>query len=74
MRKVIFPAAMLLIVGLASCKKDYTCTCTTTDSSGGTATSSVTIHATKKDAKEVCNATATSTSGGSSASVSCSID
>ncbi|HEX8516096.1 MAG TPA: hypothetical protein VF868_07840 [Bacteroidia bacterium] len=36
MKKVLFMAAVL-VATLASCKKDYTCTCTTTTtSSGGT--------------------------------------
>lgn len=70
MKKLIFPAAMLVIVGLASCKKDYTCTCTSNDGAGGTYTSSVTIHATKKDAKAACDASATS----GATSVSCSLD
>lgn len=52
MKKVLLVAAVV-VVGLASCKKDYTCTCTTTGN-GVTASVSSTTKATKKDAKSSC--------------------
>jgi hypothetical protein len=39
------------VLSLASCKKDYTCTCT-----DGTTTSSITYHTTKAKAKTTCTA------------------
>lgn len=61
------------VLTLASCKKDYTCTCTT--SVGGVSTSaSTTINDTKKNATEACDAgDATSTTLGISATVDCEI-
>ena len=58
--KKIFSISALAFVGvlaLASCKKDYTCECTTTTTNGtstGTAVSSTTIKDTKKSAKASC--------------------
>jgi len=46
---------MLAAIGLVSCKKDYTCECTTTGG-GSSISASSTVHATKKDAKDACNA------------------
>jgi hypothetical protein len=52
MKKVLFVAALGMLT-LASCKKDYTCECTT--SYGGlSSTATTTINATKKDAKTAC--------------------
>lgn len=46
----------LAMIALTSCKKDYTCECTSTDSSGNSSTSSTTIeNAKKSDAEEACN-------------------
>ena len=58
---------MFFIVGLAticlaSCAKDYTCTCSTTVD-GMTVSSSATVNGTKKDVKEACDA-GDSSSGG----------
>ena len=44
---------VVLVASLASCKKDYTCTCTYTDGNT-TSSTSWTIRATKKDAKAAC--------------------
>ncbi len=56
MKKVILVAAVGMLA-LASCKKDYTCECTTTDSSGffDDVSTSVTINATKSDAETTCS-------------------
>lgn len=54
MKKVILFAAAGLFV-LASCKKDYTCECTSTNG-GATATASTTINDTKKNAEQECEA------------------
>ncbi len=51
MRKVFFAAVAVL--ALASCKKDYTCECTTTGG-GVSGTVSGTVNGSKKDAKEAC--------------------
>jgi len=51
--------AMFGAMALTSCKKDYTCTCTTTDSSGtfDPITSSIPINDAKKgDATDACDA------------------
>ncbi len=61
MKKIIAIAAMAVLV-LSSCKKDYTCECTTTGN-GQTATASSTVKATKKDAKEACESGSSSASG-----------
>lgn len=53
MKKVMIFGTFSLLV-LASCKKDYTCTCTTT-TGGVSASESVTLNATKSDAEEACN-------------------
>lgn len=54
MKKVILFAAAGMFV-LASCKKDYTCECTSTN--GSTSTSvSTTINDTKKNAEQECEA------------------
>lgn len=53
MKKSIILGAFALIA-LASCKKDYTCKCTTTNGSS-TASASTTITDTKKDAEAACN-------------------
>lgn len=64
MKKVLF-IAVIAGASLASCKKDRTCTCTTT-SSGGTVTDVTVYHeARKKDARLFCiGSQSTVTSGG----------
>ena len=54
MKKTLFVAAAA-IFSLASCKKDYTCECTTTMNGEVFATTSATITAKKKDAEASCN-------------------
>jgi hypothetical protein len=70
MKKVLLVGAVALL-GLASCKKDYTCECTTTvdlSAIGGgktTSTASTTINATKSDATEACEASNVTNAAGS---------
>ncbi len=47
-------ALLILTIAFASCKKDYTCECTTT-SSVGNKVENFTITDTKSDAKAECN-------------------
>jgi hypothetical protein len=53
---IISAAAFLTVLAFSSCKKDHTCECTITDSSGilPTQTTSGTVNGTKKDAEEAC--------------------
>jgi hypothetical protein len=60
-------------LAMASCKKDFTCECTTTDNGTVVATATGTIHTTKKKANDACNQTATSSVGGSTAKTECKI-
>ena len=65
MKKVLF-IAVVAVASLASCKKDRTCTCTTTvnGASAGTATVVVYNDAKKGQAQAAClNKTTTSTVG-----------
>lgn len=62
MKKITYLAVVALAFSFASCKKDYTCTCTST----GSTTPSVTkiIGVSKKTAQANCvSKTGTSTSG-----------
>lgn len=68
MKKFFVPAlAVLFIVGMTSCKKDYTCTCTV----GGVESTSTFEDVKKSEAEDACNSldTAASIGGGS-----CSLD
>lgn len=52
MKKFFIPAlAALFIVGMTSCKKDYTCTCTV----DGVSTSATIEDASKSDAQDACD-------------------
>jgi len=53
MKKIALIAAVAAVVGLTSCKGDYTCTCT--DSSGTQAIPYKSVS--KKDATDACDAT-----------------
>ena len=55
MKKILLFSTVL--IALASCKKDYTCTCKTTDSTGTIEpiTGSYVINATKAGAQDSCN-------------------
>ena len=60
-KMLMIAAAGLMIAGMSSCKKDYTCTCSTEamDVMGITIpaqSASTTLNATKKDAKAACEA------------------
>lgn len=62
MKKVLLLSAVVAVVALSSCKKNYTCTCTISGQS-----TSVTIHDTKSKATTACDAdnTAAQSAGGS---------
>ncbi|MFT5859735.1 MAG: hypothetical protein ACI865_001839 [Flavobacteriaceae bacterium] len=73
MKKVLVVATFAAF-GLISCKKDYTCTCTTTSGGQSGTSSSTTINDTKKNAEELCDEDdATVTWGGSTAITDCEI-
>jgi hypothetical protein len=69
MKKGMLLVAAVVAVTFASCKKEWTCECTYSDSSGTHTISGTTKKESKKDAKDECNGTATA--GGTS--WSCSI-
>lgn len=74
MKKVVLSVFALSLLSLASCKKDYVCKCTST-SGGYTASSTLTIHATKKDAKDACDAfDASASAGGVTSTTACEIE
>lgn len=54
MKKIIIVSA-LAVFALASCKKDYTCECTSTVGSE-TTTTSTTLNGKKKDVEAACTA------------------
>ena len=55
MKNLLFPIAMLVMIAFASCKKNYTCTCTSKEiSSGATATSIITVNGSRQDAQDAC--------------------
>jgi hypothetical protein len=56
MKTLLLSAFAFGVFSLASCAKDYTCTCT----SNTGYSSSVTYHAKKKDAEAACNTSASS--------------
>jgi hypothetical protein len=65
MKKVLF-LGVFAMLGLASCKKVYTCECSPTlvgNLFGLTATSTTTINAKKKDAKKICESSSVSADG-----------
>jgi uncharacterized protein YvpB len=58
MKKLIMAGLGIFSLALVSCKKDYTCECTTNDGSGSTLTSTTTIlDASKSGAKAYCTST-----------------
>jgi hypothetical protein len=72
MKKVLVLGGFALLA-MASCKKEYTCECTST-TAGISATAATTIKDTKKKATEACEAgTTSSTVLGITSSVSCEI-
>jgi hypothetical protein len=71
MKKVLLVAAVAF--AFASCKKDYTCECTTT-TAGISVTASTTVKDTKKKATDACEKGTTSSSvAGISSSTTCKI-
>lgn len=75
--KVFYAAALLLALGLSSCSKDYTCTCTAkvTDSGGTVVTQNTTarvLNGTKGKVEDECSASnATSSAGGFTTTITC---
>lgn len=58
MKKVMILVAAFAVVGLTSCKKDWTCECTTSDSSGTLDDVSASVTLTdlnKSDAETACS-------------------
>jgi hypothetical protein len=72
MKKILLVAAVAGL-SLVSCKKDYTCECTTTQNGTVVASSSYTAKLKKKDAESWCSGNATSTGGGSTITSSCKL-
>jgi len=72
MKKVLLVAA---VAGLAmvSCKKDYTCECTTTDNGTVVSTTTVTGKMKKKDADSWCTGNVTSSVPGSTIKMECKL-
>ena len=56
--------AFILALGVTSCKKDYTCTCTDSINGVSQGTTSTTINNTKSKATSACSAESTTTSSG----------
>lgn len=77
MKKIITCVTVAAIaMTFASCKKDYSCTCTTSTTGMPSTTSKVSLgKQTKKDAESACNGKSSSaSSGGITVSVSCKLD
>lgn len=62
MKKILLIAGVICL-GMSSCKKDYTCECTTAYPSGSQ-TVSFTVNAKKKDADAACTALQTTVQSG----------
>lgn len=74
MKKVLFVAALGMTFAMVSCKKDYTCECTTSVTGVGTSSASTTINDTKKNAEAACDeGDATTSVGGVSSTVECTL-
>ena len=58
MKKLLLFIAFVFITTLTftSCRKDYNCKCTRTDSSGGTRVDETTVTSSKKHAQRDCDA------------------
>lgn len=77
MKKIIFPLAVVALA-LVSCKKDYSCSCTETESFNGASDVSTYNYkvegATKKQAQAACNeATIVETDGSYSYTIKCDL-
>lgn len=69
MKKVLFIVTVCLAFSFASCKKDRTCTCTHTPSSGTSYTTKTTMYKVKKDhAAQMCIGEQTVTEAGGTTS------
>ncbi len=55
MKNTFLAIATITVLGLASCKKDFTCICTTTGGSTTTTSTSHTITENYSDANSQCN-------------------
>lgn len=73
MKKLFLSLAAISLLALTSCKKDWTCECTTT-AIGISASASTTIKDTKSNAKEDCEAgSTTSNAAGFESKTECKI-
>ncbi|HRD38238.1 MAG TPA: hypothetical protein PLC65_06370 [Bacteroidia bacterium] len=69
MKKITILAVAALAISFASCKKDRTCTCTHTPSSGTSYTTKTTMYKVKKDhAAQMCIGEQTVTEAGGTTS------
>jgi hypothetical protein len=71
MKKGLILPALLLTIGFVSCKKDYTCTCTSSPGSGAPSVKKI-IGVSKKTANANCASYTDSNSGGT-ITVSCAL-
>ncbi len=68
-------AAGAFLLSFASCKKDYTCTCTISSGGQNFGTSTISIeNSSKGDAKDKCPESTTVTSAGVSATQTCDLN
>lgn len=78
MKKIFITTVALVAVMLTSCKKDFTCTCTTTSPGSPSSTEKITVkEVNKKQAEAKCNSgdqTFTVMGFGISQTRSCKID
>lgn len=78
MKRLLLSALAVACLGIVSCKKEYTCNCTTVDTDPNfslSGTSSITFTAKKKDAEAICSANeSTVTSGAYSITTTCELD
>lgn len=75
--KKLFPLMVVAVVAtmFTSCKKDYSCTCTTKITGMADQTTTTSLGKQKKsDAETACTAKASSSAGGTTASVTCKLD
>ncbi len=73
-KTLLFAGALALIFAFSSCKKDYTCECTTAIDGVVMSTASTTVHDTKKKAEDQCeNGTSSYSLFGETYTVNCKI-
>ena len=75
MKKIVLFAMVAIVAStFTSCKKDYTCTCTTKETGVPDVVTTVTIkNATKSDAQKACSGNASVSGGGVGISITCSL-